>query len=101
MALCSFVFGPHRKELLYLFIFSAGEACTIVLRGATEQILEEAERSLHDVLCVLTTHVKEAKTVAGAGASEILMSTAVVVESQKVRYYSHLRVLVGSLRDLL
>lgn len=61
-----------------------GEACTIVLRGATEQILEEAERSLHDVLCVLTTHVKEAKTVAGAGASEILMSTAVVVESQKV-----------------
>ncbi|VDL70677.1 unnamed protein product [Nippostrongylus brasiliensis] len=36
-----------------------------------------AERSLHDALCVLITHVKEAKTVAGAGASEILMSTAV------------------------
>ncbi|CAG2123114.1 unnamed protein product, partial [Medioppia subpectinata] len=25
-----------------------GEACTIVLRGATQQILDEAERSLHD-----------------------------------------------------
>lgn len=61
-----------------------GEACSVVLRGATQQILDEAERSLHDALCVLVTHVKEAKTVAGAGASEILMSSAVVVESQKV-----------------
>uniref|UniRef100_A0A1I7XTU4 T-complex protein 1 subunit beta n=1 Tax=Heterorhabditis bacteriophora TaxID=37862 RepID=A0A1I7XTU4_HETBA len=61
-----------------------GEACSIVLRGATQQILDEAERSLHDVLCVLITHVKEAKTVAGAGASEILMSTAAIIESQKV-----------------
>ncbi|CAJ0606815.1 unnamed protein product [Cylicocyclus nassatus] len=61
-----------------------GEACSIVLRGATQQILEEAERSLHDALCVLITHVKESKTVAGAGASEIMMSTAVIVESQKV-----------------
>ncbi|VDN60740.1 unnamed protein product [Dracunculus medinensis] len=61
-----------------------GEACTIVLRGATEQILDEAERSLHDALCVLVTHVKEAKIIAGAGAAEILMSNAVMVEGQKV-----------------
>ncbi|CAI5440580.1 unnamed protein product [Caenorhabditis angaria] len=61
-----------------------GEACSVVLRGATQQILEEAERSLHDALCVLVTHVKEAKTVAGAGASEILMSAAVAAEALKV-----------------
>lgn len=30
-----------------------GEACTIVLRGASMHILDEAERSLHDALCVL------------------------------------------------
>jgi T-complex protein 1 subunit beta len=28
-----------------------GEACTIVLRGATKQILDEADRSIHDALC--------------------------------------------------
>ncbi|CAI4224134.1 unnamed protein product [Auanema sp. JU1783] len=61
-----------------------GEACSIVLRGATQQILEEAERSLHDALCVLVTHVKDSKTVAGAGASEVLMSSAITVEAQKV-----------------
>lgn len=54
-----------------------GEACSIVLRGATEQILDEAERSLHDALCVLTSTVKETKTVYGGGCSEMLMANAV------------------------
>ena len=47
-----------------------GEACTIVLRGATKQILDEAERSLHDALCVLTQTVKNTKTVYGGGKLE-------------------------------
>lgn len=34
-----------------------GEACTIVLRGASSHILEEADRSLHDALCVLSETV--------------------------------------------
>jgi T-complex protein 1 subunit beta len=54
-----------------------GEACSIVLRGATEQILDEAERSIHDALCVLTSTVKETKTVYGGGCSEMLMANAV------------------------
>ena len=31
-----------------------GEACSIVLRGSSSYLLDEAERSLHDALCVLT-----------------------------------------------
>jgi len=54
-----------------------GEACSIVLRGATQQILDEAERSLHDALCVMTQTVKETRTVFGGGASEMLMANAV------------------------
>lgn len=56
---------------------SLGEACTVVLRGATQQILDEAERSLHDALCVLAQTVKETKTVYGGGASEMLMAHAI------------------------
>ena len=48
-----------------------GEACTVVLRGATQQILDEADRSLHDALCVLTQTVKETRTVYGGGCSEV------------------------------
>ena len=44
-----------------------GEACTVVLRGATKMIVDEAERSLHDALCVLTQTVKEPRTVFGGG----------------------------------
>jgi len=54
-----------------------GEACTIVIRGATAQIIDEADRSLHDALCVLNATVKETRTVYGGGCSETLMATAV------------------------
>ncbi|XP_030844298.1 T-complex protein 1 subunit beta [Strongylocentrotus purpuratus] len=54
-----------------------GEACTVVLRGATQQILDEVERSLHDALCVLSQTVKTRRTVPGGGASEMLMANAV------------------------
>jgi len=54
-----------------------GEACTVVLRGATKHMLDESERSLHDALCVLSQTVRDTKTVLGAGCSEMLMSTAV------------------------
>lgn len=55
-----------------------GKACTVVLRGASEQLLEEAERSMHDALCVLSqTVASDTRTVLGAGCSEVLMSVAV------------------------
>lgn len=55
----------------------SGEACTIVLRGATEKVLEEADRSLHDALSVLSQTTKETRTVLGGGCSEMIMSMAV------------------------
>ncbi|XP_031638668.1 T-complex protein 1 subunit beta [Contarinia nasturtii] len=54
-----------------------GEACTVVIRGATQQIIDEAERSLHDALCVLAATVKESRIIYGGGCSETLMATAV------------------------
>jgi len=56
---------------------AAGEACSIVLRGATGQMLDEAERSIHDALCVLSQTVKEHRTVLGGGCSEMLMAKVV------------------------
>merc|ERR1719234_2935211 len=39
-------------KLIHFSGVQMGEACSVVLRGATQQILDEAERSLHDALCV-------------------------------------------------
>jgi len=55
----------------------SGEACTIVLRGASSHLLDEAERSLHDALCVLQATVKEPRIIRGGGCSEILMALAI------------------------
>ncbi|CAF0788806.1 unnamed protein product [Adineta ricciae] len=60
-----------------------GRACTIVLRGATQQILDEAERSIHDALCVLSQTVKEPRICYGGGAAEMLMATAVSQLAEK------------------
>lgn len=54
-----------------------GEACSIVIRGSTQQILDEADRSLHDALCVLTQTVKDPRVIYGGGSSEILMANVV------------------------
>ena len=40
-------------RLIHFSGVALGEACTIVLRGASTHILDEADRSLHDALCVL------------------------------------------------
>merc|ERR1719265_1242943 len=54
-----------------------GEACTIVLRGASSHILDEAERSLHDALAVLYQTVQETRVVYGGGAMECAMAQAI------------------------
>ncbi|XP_034193549.2 chaperonin containing TCP1 subunit 2 [Osmia lignaria lignaria] len=55
-----------------------GEACTVIIRGATQQIVDEAERSLHDALCVLSATVRESRIVYGGGCSEMIMALAVM-----------------------
>eukprot|EP00761_Pharyngomonas_kirbyi_P011914 gb/GECH01011940.1/.p1 GENE.gb/GECH01011940.1/~~gb/GECH01011940.1/.p1 ORF type:complete len:529 (+),score=161.12 gb/GECH01011940.1/:1-1587(+) len=54
-----------------------GEACTIVLRGGSQHIIDEAERSLHDALCVVSQTVNETRTVYGGGCAEMIMAKAV------------------------
>eukprot|EP00958_Prasinococcus_capsulatus_P013165 scaffold1328_cov394-Prasinococcus_capsulatus_cf.AAC.51 len=45
-------------KLVHFSGVEMGEACTIVLRGASNHLLDEAERSLHDALCVLQQTVR-------------------------------------------
>ena len=49
-------------------------AVTILIRGGTERIVDEAERSLHDALCVVRDIVEEPKVLAGGGAPELEIS---------------------------
>jgi len=50
------------------------KAVAILIRGGTERIVAEAERSIHDALCVARDVVREPKIVAGGGAPEMEMA---------------------------
>ena len=57
-------------KLLYIRECKDPKAVTIVIRGGSEHVVEEAERSLHDALCVVRNVVEDGKIVAGGGSIE-------------------------------
>jgi thermosome len=57
-------------KLIYVRECKNPKAVTIVIRGGSSHVIDEAERSLHDGLCVVRNAVEDAKIVAGGGAPE-------------------------------
>ena len=53
------------------------KAVTILIRGGSQMIVDEAKRSLHDALCVVRNLIRSNKIVYGGGATEIACSLAV------------------------
>ncbi len=52
------------------------KAVTILIRAGTQRMTAEAERSLHDALCVIRDLIQEPKIVAGGSAPELEMASA-------------------------
>lgn len=48
-----------------------GKAVSILLRGSNKLVLDEADRSLHDALCVVRCLVKKRALICGGGAPEM------------------------------
>ncbi|XP_052179975.1 T-complex protein 1 subunit delta [Diospyros lotus] len=51
-----------------------GRTTTVLVRGSNQLVLDEAERSLHDALCVVRCLVNKRFLIAGGGAPEIELS---------------------------
>lgn len=51
-------------------IQNRGRTATVLLRGSNKLVLEEAERSLHDALCVVRCLLQKRYLIAGGGAPE-------------------------------
>ena len=56
------------------------KACTILLRGASKDILNETERNLQDALNVARNIMMEPKLVPGGGAVEMAVSQVTLEE---------------------
>lgn len=64
-------------KLLFIEGCKNPHSVTIFIRGTNKRVLDEAERSIHDALCVVRDVVKEQKIVAGGGAPEMEVAKAV------------------------
>ena len=64
----------------YTFIVDCKEpkACSIILRGASKDVLNEVERNLHDALGVAKNIMMEPRLVPGGGAVEMAISRGLV-----------------------
>jgi len=51
-------------------IQNVGKTVSIIVRGSNKLVLEEADRSLHDALCVIRCLVKKGYIISGGGAPE-------------------------------
>ncbi|MCL1976825.1 MAG: TCP-1/cpn60 chaperonin family protein [Candidatus Bathyarchaeota archaeon] len=60
------------------------KAVTILIRGGTERLNNEAERSLHDALCVIRDLIQDPKVVAGGSAPEMEMASSLKKYAQTI-----------------
>lgn len=63
-------------------IANQGKTVSVLIRGSNKLMLEEAERSIHDALCVIRCLVKKRGLIAGGGAPETELSLQLMREAQ-------------------
>ncbi|MCL1983874.1 MAG: thermosome subunit, partial [Methanomassiliicoccaceae archaeon] len=59
------------EDMTFITGCSNPKAVSIVIRGGTEHVMDEVERSMHDALRVVGVAMEDNRVVAGAGAPEI------------------------------
>jgi len=60
------------------------KSVSILVRGGTERVVDEAERAFHDALCVVRDVIVEPYVVAGGGAPEAEVARLVRAYAQKL-----------------
>jgi len=58
------------SKLVYVRDCKNPRAVTVVIRGGTEHVVDEADRSFHDALCVVRNAVEDGQIVSGGGSTE-------------------------------
>ena len=61
------------------------KSVTLLIRGGTQRMTAETERSIHDALCVVRDLIEEPKIVAGGSAPEMEMASVLKKYAQTVK----------------
>lgn len=77
-------FGTTTERMMVIEECECSKSVTILIRGGSQMIVDEAKRSVHDAICVVRNLIKNNKIVYGGGASEIACSLAITEEANKI-----------------
>lgn len=64
-------FGTTDERMLVIEECAKAKALTIFVRGGSDQIIDEAKRSIHDALCSVRNLIRCSKIVYGGGSVEL------------------------------
>jgi T-complex protein 1 subunit epsilon len=64
-------FGTTNEKMIIIEECSNSRAVTILVRGGNKMIVAEAQRCLHDAICVVRNMIKNHKIAPGGGATEL------------------------------
>lgn len=77
-------FGTTSDKMIVVEGGKASKAVTILIRGGSKTVVDEAKRSVHDALCVVRNMIIDNHIVAGGGSAELSCSQAVMKEAENV-----------------
>jgi T-complex protein 1 subunit epsilon len=63
--------GTTKERMIVFEQCANSKALTILVRGGNKMMIDEAERSIHDALCVTRNLIRDSRVVYGGGAAEI------------------------------
>jgi len=78
-------FGTTKDRMLVIEECPNSKAVTIFIRGGNKMIVDEANRSIHDALCVVRNLVRDNRIVYGGGAPEIACAIAVSKAADSIK----------------
>ena len=76
--------GTKNEKMIVIEDCPTKKAVTILVRGGSAMIVDEAKRCLHDALCVVRNMIKDPKIVYGGGAAEISCSIHVAEKADSI-----------------
>lgn len=77
-------FGTSNDKCLLVQDCEHSKAVTVLIRGGSRTICDEAKRCLFDAICVVRNMIKNNNVVGGGGATELACSIAVAEAADKI-----------------
>lgn len=79
-----FTFGTSNDKVLLIQDCEHSKAVTVLIRGGSRTICDEAKRCLFDAICVVRNMIKNNNVVGGGGATELACAIEVAKEADKI-----------------